>query len=86
MQGVSWALVLIGGLFFYDFFSPFGFITTFFATVLGSLLGLFFVIFFEIVYLQIEKNKILKEQTSLLSKINSKLDKIDKEKNSGAQE
>ncbi len=74
LQGASWALVILGSVTFFSFFSSFGFLIALISAFIGSLGGLFFVVVFEIAQIQSEKLREIKKQTTVLEEISKKLD------------
>lgn len=73
LQGSSWALAILGGVYIFLLFYPFGF---FVALLLATFLFLscfFFVVIFEIAQMQIEKLAELRKQTQLLEKLTQNL-------------
>ena len=73
LLGAAWALALLGAVYLFWTFLPFGFLIALMASVLGSLFGLFLVIFLELATLQFEKHRELKRQTNLLETIRKEL-------------
>ncbi len=69
LQGVAWALVIIGSSTFFLSLYHLGIIIALLGAFIGALLGLFFVVLFEIAQIQVDKLKELKKQTKLLEKL-----------------
>ncbi|BBG65630.1 hypothetical protein NNO_0927 [Hydrogenimonas sp.] len=69
LLGAAWALALLGAVYLFWSFLPFGILIAFMAALLGSLFGLVLVVFLELVSLQFEKYRELKRQTHLLESI-----------------
>ncbi len=69
LQGSSWALAILGGLYAFLLFSPFGFLVALMSATFLFLSGFFFVVVFEIAQIQIEKLEELKKHTQLLEKL-----------------
>lgn len=77
LLGVSWALVLIGGVKLFLMFLSFGVIFAISAGFFGSLFGLFLVLLVELTFIQVEKLKEIKKQTRLLEIIANQTQKND---------
>ncbi|GEM_PF-762394 len=73
LLGAAWAIALLGAVYLFWSFLPFGYIIAFMAAIVGSLLGLLLVVFLEIVFLQFEKLREMKRQTDLLEEIRKEL-------------
>ena len=74
LLGAAWALALLGAIYFFWSFLPFGVPIALLAALAGSLFGLFMVIFLEIAHIQFEKYREMRRQTELLESIDRKLD------------
>ena len=73
MQGVSFAFALLGAFAFFSYFYIISLPVALFAALIGSSPGLFFMLFLELVYMQIQKLHELKTQTKILQKIDTRL-------------
>ena len=73
LLGAAWALVLLGAIFLFWSFLPFGFIIALMAGMIGSLFGLFLVVMLEVASLQFEKLRELKHQREILESIQASL-------------
>ncbi|MDD3344118.1 MAG: hypothetical protein PHR87_11135 [Sulfurospirillaceae bacterium] len=73
LQGASWALAILGGLYAFLLFYPFGFLTASLIAIFLFLMGFFFVVVFEVAQIQIEKLEELKKQTKLMEKLTQNL-------------
>ncbi len=69
LQGVSWALVIVGSTSFFLSMYHLGLFLALFGAFVGALLGLFFVVAFEVAQIQVDKLKEMKKQTQLLEKL-----------------
>ncbi|MCF6201855.1 MAG: hypothetical protein L3J42_07025 [Hydrogenimonas sp.] len=74
LLGAAWAVALLGAVYFFWSFLPFGIPVALAASIAGSLVGLFMVLFLEVVNLQFEKFRLMRRQTELLESIEKKLD------------
>ncbi len=72
VQGACWALALVGSLYTFLLFLPFGFILALIIGFIVFLIGFFFVVVCEITYIQLEKLQETKKQTSLLEQLLSR--------------
>jgi len=77
LLGAAWAIVLLGAVFLFWSFLPFGVVIAFMAGLVGSLFGLLFVVLLEVAALQFDKYRELKHQTYLLKKIKASLERTD---------
>jgi hypothetical protein len=74
LQGSSWALAILGGIYTFLLFFPFGFLTALLLATFLFLVSFFFVVVFEIAQIQIDKLEELRKQTKLLEKLAQHLD------------
>lgn len=77
LLGAAWAIVLLGAVFLFWSFLPFGFFIAFMAGIVGSLFGLLCVVLLEVAALQFDKYRELKHQTRLLEQIKTSLGRSD---------
>ncbi len=73
LLGAAWALALLGAVYLFWSFLPFGLLIAFMAAIVGSLFGLLLVVFMELVLLQFDKYREMKRQTHLLETIRKAL-------------
>lgn len=73
LLGAAWALALLGAMYLFWSFLPFGIPIALLAAVLGSLFGLFLVVFLELATIQFEKHREMRRQTHLLEAIRKEL-------------
>ncbi len=69
LQGVSWAIVVIGAYLFFTLFYPFGLIVALVGGFFGAMIGLFMVVFFEMAHSQEESLQEQREQTKILKEL-----------------
>ncbi|WP_201353033.1 hypothetical protein [Hydrogenimonas urashimensis] len=77
LLGAAWAVVLLGALFLFWSFLPFGIFIAIMAGIVGSLFGLLCVVLLEVAALQFDKYRELKHQTRLLEQISATLNRSD---------
>ncbi|WP_300363213.1 hypothetical protein [Hydrogenimonas sp.] len=77
LLGAAWAIVLLGAVFLFWSFLPFGFFIAVMAGIVGSLFGLLCVVLLEVAALQFDKYRELKHQTRLLEQIKTSLGRSD---------
>ncbi len=73
LLGAAWAIALLGAIYFFWSFYPFGILFASMAALAGALLGLLLVVFLELAFLQFEKFREMKRQTHLLESIRKEL-------------
>jgi hypothetical protein len=69
LQGASWAIVLVGALFIFKIFIPFGFFFSIFLTILYIIFTLFLLLLLDAFSVQKQKLQEMKQQTALLEKL-----------------
>jgi len=77
LLGAAWAIVLLGALFLFWSFLPFGIVIAVMAGLVGSLFGLMFVVLLEVAALQFDKYREMRHQTELLRQIKASLESAD---------
>jgi membrane associated rhomboid family serine protease len=77
LLGAAWALVLLGAIFLFWSFLPFGVVIALMAALVGSIFGLLSVVLLEVAALQFEKMRELRRQTKILEAIKVSLDSSD---------
>ena len=69
LTGVSWAVVVLGAIFFFSLFSKLGLLIAFIAAFFGMILGFVLVSIFESIKAQLQNQEELQKQTLLLQDI-----------------
>jgi membrane associated rhomboid family serine protease len=75
MQGLSWAVVIVGAYLFFTLFYPFGLIIALIGAFFGASFGLWMVVFFEMAHTKQQMHKEKIKHTRLLEKILEELQK-----------
>ena len=73
--GASWAIIAIFALVAFRLYESHGLFVSISAGVFGLFVGMIFVLFFEVMLLQIEKFTEIKKQTKLLEDIQEEINK-----------
>ncbi|WP_456401902.1 hypothetical protein [Hydrogenimonas sp.] len=73
LLGAAWAIALLGAVYLFWSFLPFGILFASMAALVGSLFGLLMVVFLELAALQFQKYREMKRQTHLLESIRKEL-------------
>ena len=73
LQGASWSLVILlsATLFYYNIF--YGLLYAIMSAVIGAIIGFMFVAFFELIFININKQREIEKQTKILKEILEKL-------------
>jgi len=73
LQGASWAIVLFGALFTFQFSILFGFSFALFLTILYIIIALFLLLLLDAFHVNKKRLEEAKKQTKLLEKLSSKV-------------
>ena len=69
LQGASWALAILLSTYFFTHFYHYGIVIAVVLAFFGVLVGLFFVVFFELINIELRKLSEIQKQTELLKEI-----------------